>query len=334
MTGKLTFGYLYDFRNPPNWRQPWSEYYAQLLDTIEWTEALGFGGAWVPEHHLADDGYIPSPLIVLAAIAARTKSMRLGTSVALAPLYNPVRFAEDCAVLNILSGGRLEMGVAIGFRRREFEALGVDVTKRGRMFDEWLDIVTRLWAGETVDSEGPFFPVQGAKVMPPVEPGRIPLYIGGFGEKMIERGMRYGDGYIGSPEMFQNFDAMLEAQGGAPGSAKARISGMMTAVAHDPVKALDELAPYYLHVANSYAEWALEDKPQGANGKKPMSLEEFKASGQLKVLTPEQAIAMFREMQERMPLDHYMMTYPPGFPRERFREYAELFAKEVIPAFS
>ena len=112
---KLTFGYLYDFRNPAPWRRPWAGLYAAILDFAAYTETLGFHGAWVPEHHAADDGYMPSPLVALAAIAARTKRMKLGSGIALAPLYHPVRFAEECAVLDHLSGGRLEMAVAIGY---------------------------------------------------------------------------------------------------------------------------------------------------------------------------------------------------------------------------
>ena len=76
MPPRLTFGYLYDFRNPEQWRQPWGAFYAEELETIAWTETVGFEGAWVPEHHLASDGYMPSPLVALSAIAARTPRMR------------------------------------------------------------------------------------------------------------------------------------------------------------------------------------------------------------------------------------------------------------------
>src|SRR5712675_1060367 len=156
----MTFGYLYDFRNPEQWRRPWTDLYAETLDFITWTESVGFEGAWVPEHHGAADGYAPSPLVVLAAIAARTKTIKLGSAIALAPLYHPVRFAEECAVLDILSNGRLEMAVAVGYRRREAEAYGVDFSTRGRRMDEFLDIVRKLWAGETLSCQGKHFAPQ------------------------------------------------------------------------------------------------------------------------------------------------------------------------------
>ena len=183
----LTFGYLYDFRNPAQWRRPWAELYAETLDFISWTESVGFSGAWVPEHHGAEDGYMPSPLVVLGAIAARTRTLKLGSAIALAPLYHPVRFAEDCAVLDILSNGRLEMAVAVGYRRSEAQAFGVDFSARGRRTDEFLEIVRRLWAGESVSFEGQHFVLKNAAITPTPLRDHIPLYIGGFTDKAIER---------------------------------------------------------------------------------------------------------------------------------------------------
>ena len=333
MTSKVKFGYLYDFRNPPQWRKPWSEFYGEVLETIAWTEEAGFDAAWVPEHHLAEDGYMPTPLVALAAIAARTSRITLGSGIALAPLYDPVRFAEECAVLDIFAGGRLEMGLAIGYRRREYEALGVEFKKRGRMFDEWLEITTRLWAGETVDFEGQHYNVTGARAMPPAPRGRIPLYIGGFAEKAIERVARYGDGYIGDGNVCGMYIDKLREMGRDPGEARVRITDLFSTVADDPEQAMEELAPYYHHVNNTYGEWNAENQSLGMQAPQPMSLEEYKASGAFKIYTPDEAIERIRKMQQRMPLDHLMMMMPPGLPAERFVEYARTFAEKVIPAF-
>jgi alkanesulfonate monooxygenase SsuD/methylene tetrahydromethanopterin reductase-like flavin-dependent oxidoreductase (luciferase family) len=333
MSRQLTFGYLYDFRNPPQWRRRWEDLYAETLDVIAWTEEAGFDGAWVPEHHLAEDGYMPSPLVALAAIAARTRRLKLGSAIALAPLYHPVRFAEDCAVLDILSGGRLEVGLAIGYRRREAAAFGTDFTKRGRLFDEWLQIVTRLWAGEEVDFQGEHFVLAGAKVMPPAPRGRIPLYLGSFTDKAMERVARYGDGFIGSGDLCDLYAEKMVQQGKDLASAKVRATELFLAVAHDPDRAMEELAPYYHHVNNSYGAWFNEDKAPGLSGPVPMGLEEFKGSGTLQILTPDAAIAMLKAKQQRMPLDHVMMMMPAGLPAARFVEYAQVFANEVIPAF-
>lgn len=334
MPPKLTFGYLYDFRNPPQWQRPWEQVYSEILDFVSWSETAGFAGAWVPEHHGARDGYMPSPFVALAAIAARTKQIRLGSAIALAPLYHPVRFAEDCAVLDILSGGRAEMALAIGYRRREAEAYGVDFHTRGSRFDEFLEIVRRLWSGESVSFEGKYYQVRNAALMPPSPRGQIPLYIGGFAEKALARVARYADGYFGNEDVCGLYAGKLRAEGKDPAQARIRIQGLFVTIAEDPAAAMDELAPYFHHVNNSYGEWLNEDKASGIDdvALKPMSLDLFRQSGILKILTPAQAIDYFREMQKRIPVEHFMMMLPPGLPPARFRPYAELFAREVIPA--
>jgi alkanesulfonate monooxygenase SsuD/methylene tetrahydromethanopterin reductase-like flavin-dependent oxidoreductase (luciferase family) len=335
MPARLSFGYLCDFRNPVQWRRPWPEVYAQMLDFICWSEAAGFEGAWVPEHHGAEDGYMPSPLVALAAIAARTSRIRLGSAIALAPLYHPVRFAEECAVLDILAGGRLEMALAIGYRRRETEAYGVDFRTRGSRFDEFLHIVRALWAGETVSFDGKHYSVRNASVMPPPPRGHIPLYIGGFAEKALARVARYADGYFGNEEVCGLYADKLREEGKDPADARIRIQGLFFMVATDPAEAMEELAPYFLHVNNSYGQWLSEDRALGIDGPglQPMTLDQFKAGNILNILRPGEAIDYFRAMQARIPVEHFMMMLPPGICPADFVKYAETFANEVIPAF-
>jgi alkanesulfonate monooxygenase SsuD/methylene tetrahydromethanopterin reductase-like flavin-dependent oxidoreductase (luciferase family) len=333
---KLTFGYLYDFRNPPAWHRPWGDLYAQTLELISWTESVGFEGAWIPEHHGAGDGYVPAPLVVLGAIAARTTTIKLGSAIALAPLYHPVRFAEDCAILDILSNGRLEMAVAVGYRRREAQAYGVDFSSRGRRTDELLEIIRRLWAGETLSYSGKHFALQNASINPTPPRGHIPLYVGGFTDKALERAARLGDGYFGNEEVCELYLQKLRACGKDPAQARIRLQGLFVVVARDPEKALHELAPYFHYVNNAYGEWLNEDR--GATGFedtpiRPMTLEAFKASGILRILTPAQAIGMFNDLLARVPVEHFIMMVPPGLPREKFAEHAQLFASEVLPAF-
>src|SRR5262249_44523900 len=144
-----------------------------------------------------------------------------------------------------------------------------------------------------------------------------------------------GDGFIGSGDLCDLYAAKLREQGKDLASAKVRVTDLFFAVAHDPDKAMDELLPYYHHVNNSYGQWFNEDKALGlGDGLQPMSLQEFRASGILQIMTPSAAIAMLKAKQKRMPLDHVMMMMPPGLPASRFIEYAQLFAKEVMPAFS
>jgi alkanesulfonate monooxygenase SsuD/methylene tetrahydromethanopterin reductase-like flavin-dependent oxidoreductase (luciferase family) len=273
----------------------------------------------------------------LAAIAARTKRIKLGSAIALAPLHHPVRFAEDCAVLDILSNGRLEMAVAVGYRRREAEAFGVDFSARGRRTDEFLEIVGRLWAGESFSYNGKHFTLKNASIVPTPLRGRVPLYVGGFTDKALERAARYGDGYFGNEEVCDLYREKLRVFGKDPSSARIRIQGLFVLVANDPEKAMHELAPYFHYVNNAYGEWMNEDRAATGFGDtamiKPMTLEAFKGSGILNILTPSQAIEMFNEMLARTPVEHFMLMVPPGLPRSKFIEYAEVFAKTVIPAF-
>ena len=119
---KIRFGLWYDFRNPEPWRQPADRLYREILDQIAWGENNGFDDVWLSEHHFIDDGYLPSILPVAAAIAARTNRIRIASGVLLMPFHNPVRLAEDIATVDVISGGRFELGVGIGFKREEFTA--------------------------------------------------------------------------------------------------------------------------------------------------------------------------------------------------------------------
>lgn len=329
----LSFGYLYDFRNPAQWRRPWHTVYQETLDLVAWSESVGFRGAWVPEHHGADDGYMPTPNVALAAMAARTTSIRIGAAVAIAPLQHPVRFAEECAVLDILSNGRVETAVGIGYRRREYQMHGEEFGKRGNRFDEFLHIVRSLWSGETVNFAGRHYNVRDARITPIPDRRMMPLYIGGFVEKAIERVVKYGDGYFGNEEVWDLYAAKLIQHGRDPAQATIRIPGLFLTVAEDPERAMEELAPYYHHVYACYSAWMNEDHALGIDRPMdPMDVETFKRSGVLQILTPEEAVAHFTALKQRMPVDHYVMMRPPGLPAERFVEYAQLFADKVIPA--
>ena len=332
----LTFGYLYDFRRFPGDETPIETMYARTLDLIEWTESVGFGGAWVPEHHGAPDGYQPAPMLALSAIAARTRTMKLGTGIAIAPLYHPVRFAEECAVLDILSEGRLEMAVGIGYRKREYESFGLDFRRRGARFDEFLHIVRQLWAGEQVTFSGQHFTLDRARILPRSMRGQIPLYLGGFSDKALERAVREGDDYLGVAECCEAYVAKVAGAGKDPWELPVRIPGLFFMVAEDPEEAMAELGPYYHYVNNSYGAFALEDGALGLDGPavKPMSLEDFKSSGILEICTPQEARDKFTALREKMPLDHFMMMLPAGCPPELFAKYAAIFAKEVIPHFA
>ena len=165
-TRKIRFGLWYDFRNPAQWRQPADRLYREILDQIAWSENNGFDDVWLSEHHFIEDGYLPSILPAAAAIAARTNRIRIASGVLLMPFHNPIRLAEDVATVDVISGGRFELGVGIGFKREEFSGFGVSSKERGAGTDQSLELIRRALSGETVTFKSDFFDFQNIKVTP------------------------------------------------------------------------------------------------------------------------------------------------------------------------
>src|SRR5205085_12591155 len=116
----MRFGLTTDFRNPSGSGKSSAHVYSEIVETMVWAESLGFDGAYIFEHHFTDDDYVSSPLIAATAIAARTRRMRVGCDIAILPLYNPVKAAEDGAVIDLISNGRLDFGVGLGYRPEEY----------------------------------------------------------------------------------------------------------------------------------------------------------------------------------------------------------------------
>jgi alkanesulfonate monooxygenase SsuD/methylene tetrahydromethanopterin reductase-like flavin-dependent oxidoreductase (luciferase family) len=330
-TAPVRFGYGFDFRNPAAWRRPYADLYAEHLEFIAYTESLGFGGIWLAEHHGIDDGYLPSPLVVGAAVAARTTTMRISTGVALAPHYHPVRLAEDVAVLDALSNGRVELALGIGYLASEASAYGFDRRDRARISDEVLQIVRPLLRGETVTFGGEIFSITDARVTPePVQEPGIPVFVGAAKEPGRRRAARFGDGYIGRVDNYPHYLAEVRACGRDERDARfVAMDEMWLVVSEDPPRTFAEVAPHAYYQINAYAQWAAEldwSFPQ-------MDFETFTKSGILKVLAPDETISLLRSKLDAAPLEGYCMQAPAGYPLARLAEHAELFASKVLPAF-
>lgn len=213
----MRFGLAYDFRNPMTGRdpmtgeRPWPEVFADLLDQIAYADTLGFDSVWITEHHFAEDGYAPSPMILLGAIAARTTRMQLSTDIALLPLYHAVRLAEDVATLDILSGGRAMLGVGMGYRDEEFEAFGQTRRQRVGRTEEGLDVLRGAWGAEPFSYDGDYYHLRDLVVTPkPVQRPHPPLWMAAMSEPAARRAARYDMHLLPQGDRTQAYEPWLD----------------------------------------------------------------------------------------------------------------------------
>lgn len=331
---RLGFGLWYSLRNPAQWARPYPELYAQTLRQIAWAETIGYDDVWLTEHHFCEDGHAPSILPLCAAVAARTTRIRIGTSVLLLPLYHPVRVAEDAATIDIISNGRFELGVGVGYRPQEFKGLGLRPQDRGARMDEGLEIIRALWRGETVDYHGQHFQIEGAKLAPMPVQTPPPLWIGGFAPASAKRAARIGDGYLGTGEMGEMLKIYRDerARLGHAGPGRAIGGHFWLVVSKNPAKTLVDLGPHVLYQIEMYNKWLGEaGQALFPAVESPAQLVEM---GILQILTPQAAIDAIAAYVEATGIErYYTWTVPPGYPEAQMDEHLQLFAEEVMPAF-
>ena len=333
---KIRFGLWYDFRNPPQWRQPFDRLYGEILDQIVWGENHGFDDVWLSEHHFIDDGYLPSMLPAAAAIAARTKKIRIPLGVLLMPFHNPVRLAEDIAVVDVISGGRFELGVGVGYKVEEFEGFNVAFNERGGRTNEALQIIRRLLDGETLTFKGKFFEVNRVRLTPEPIQRHLPIWVGGFTPAALRRAARYGDGFTApdaSRRVYDAYAAELQKQGKSSSAIQFAGGYRWLLCSDDPEKTFNEAADQIIYQSNNYTAWA-EKAGQNRNPVYLRDRTHLRETGGFKVATPDECVKLIREYVERVPITHYYSwTLPPGLPPKWVQPHLELFAAKVIPAF-
>jgi alkanesulfonate monooxygenase SsuD/methylene tetrahydromethanopterin reductase-like flavin-dependent oxidoreductase (luciferase family) len=181
----------YDFRNPPTSGLDNGWLYGEILDQIAWIDGLGFDLVWTTEHHFVEDGYLPSFVAAAGAIAARTKHVRISSDIVLLPFHNALRLAEDMAVLDCISNGRMEIGIGMGYAPHEFEIFGIPRSRRVSLTEEGIEVMRLAWEGERFSYAGKRYQIEGALVRPrTVQPGGPPIWIAAMSEGGAKRAAR------------------------------------------------------------------------------------------------------------------------------------------------
>jgi len=331
MTGRrVNFGLWYDFRNPPSSGRSFEALYQETLQQIAWAETIGFDSVWLTEHHFCADGYTPSPLVIAAAIGARTRRMRIGTNLMLLPLADPIRLAEDAAALSILTDGRFDLGVGLGYRQIEFDYFGRKLSQRPSLMEEGVDIVRQAWSGEPVSIAGKRYRIDRLPVTPvPRKPPRI--FIGGMSEPAIARAARIGDGFlstggIGQDQYVTALDALAK-----PRSAGAICAGHWGIIAPDPEAEAAKVGPYVLYQANEYIAWGAFGPPHQVP-RFPDAASAIR-DGLYEVYDAEAAVAQLTQMLRAYPevVDVHFWAQFPGEPVDSGSARIEYIARQVLP---
>lgn len=327
-------GVWYDFRNPVEYAMPWRDLYTGLIDQAVHAEEIGFHSIWVSEHHFLDEGYLPALAPMLAVLATRTSEVKLGTAVLLAPLHHPLRLAEDMAVVDQLSGGRLELGIAPGYRPEEFRVMGIAKSERGRRTDETIELLQLAWTGQRFSYESEHFAFEDVIVAPPpFHPGGPPLWIGGNSTAASLRAAKYGCGFMpdsgAGEEIYAAYETNYRGER-APRLATNRV--IFAAESHD--KAWELAGESLLYQFNGYRKWFGDAGDADTHGAALTDYRELSPAHYF-VGTPDEIIESIVAVEAQFGFEELIFwARPPGMPIDVSTRSLELIAKEVLPIVS
>ncbi len=317
----------HDFRAPAFGPATPGEIYSNAIEMFRWADAQGWDFAALSEHHGLEDGWMPAPITVAAVVAGATSRISILLSALVVPLHDPVRLAEQLAVLDLASGGRVWTVVGAGYRPDEFDMAGVDLAARGRLLEEYVQVMLSAWTGEPFEWRG-----RTIRVTPkPLSQPHPTLLIGGGVEAAARRAAR-----LRLPMLPMNGDPRL-SEWYADEAAKVGFDGGFVMVpsgptyvhvTNDPERTWAEIGDYLLYEAQTYASYQT-----GGQVSTPMvqadSIDDLKASPQIVVGTPDDVVAAARTISATG-----AMTFNPlagGLPADLAWQSLELFATEVAP---
>jgi alkanesulfonate monooxygenase SsuD/methylene tetrahydromethanopterin reductase-like flavin-dependent oxidoreductase (luciferase family) len=323
------FTLRFDLRAPST-GAPAADLYRAAFEMTAWAETRGGVTAIVCEHHASSDGYLPAPLPLAAALAARTTQIPIMVAIVMLPLYDPVRLAEEMCVLDIISGGRISYVGGIGYRPVEYEMYGVDFHRRGAIADQHLTLLLQAKTGEPFEHEGRHIHV----TPPPLTPGGPRVAWGGGSLPAARRAGRFGLDFLAeneNPALGVAYEEASRAQGHEPGSCMLppRDHPSNVFVATDVDRAWEELGPYLMHDVAMYADWN-QEKPTNSGVSFARSVDELRAEqGSHRILSVDQAIELARA-------SGFLSLNPliGGLPPEIAWRYLETVVDQVEPALA
>jgi probable F420-dependent oxidoreductase len=309
--------------------------FEETLRECERAEAAGFDSIWLGEHHNNPVLY-PAPLIGLAAVASRTRSIRLGTGVLLLPLYHPMMVAEEGAMVDMISGGRLILGVGAGYAPEEFAAFGYSLKERGSRLEESAALLHRLWTEENVTHHGRHYRVDNATVAPrPVQQPRPPIWFGAWAEPAIRRAARLGDAWFVGPSANLHEIApcarLYQKACRETGKGEGEVALFRYVfVARTTQAAINAAGGAFIQAfERMYFRWPhpVVKRPAGQ-----LTIEQL-AEDRIIFGDPKTCVQEIIRFRKELGAQHLVCRFSvPGIPREDCETSLDLFTQEVMPA--
>lgn len=319
------FNLRYDLRQPEICTATSAEMYQTAIDQCAWGEKNGFPAAHLSEHHASPDGYCPTPLLLASAVAARTQSMMIYIAALIAPLHHPVRLAEELAVLDTISRGRILPIISAGYREEEFAAIGKTLADRKEYMEMIGPFLNQAWTGQPFEHEGKDICI----TPPPHSQPRPPILMGGSSRAAARRAARDADFFIPSgPEIFELYREELAKLDKPDPGPMAASSTSVVFVAEDPDAYWQQIAPHLQHETNMYAAWS-----EKAGTHSPYihceTLEDVRNSPSYNVFTPDEMVDYCTSLK-----DSATVLFHPlcgGIHPDLAWQSLELFAEKVLP---
>lgn len=312
----------FDLRVPPFATVTHAELYAACLDMAAWADENGLAAVVLSEHHGVADGYLPAPLTLAAAVAARTRRIQINIAAVLVPLHDPVRLAEQLAVLDLMSRGRVGFVAGLGYRHEEFAMAGVDRAQRGRLMEEYIDVMRRAWTGEP-------FEWRGRTIHVTPRPGWGPMVLaGGSTAAAARRAARLRCGFfpaVGDPELVRIYETECARLGFQGGFAMLPGGPAFVHVSEDPERDWARIAPHALYDAQTYASWQPPGQRSSAHVE-ARTVDDLRRSGVYRIVTPDECVRLAQETG-RIVLHPLMGGMSPALGWQGLR----LFERKVLP---